>query len=81
MRSKYIYLIYPRYAEHGGRLLSAHTVKHEAAAWLSRSKWTTQTAMLMRVEDGVIGDRDFERDGGVFSYKPATRITWESCYA
>lgn len=75
-RSKYIYLICPRFSEHA-RLLSAHTVKYEARQWLERSKWTTEDAILIRVEDGVVGDSDLFRDGIKYSYKPATLIPWE----
>lgn len=77
-RSKYIYLVYTRYHDNGTRLLSAHTVKREACEWLAESTWDEDTAILMRIEDGVSGDRDLVRDGGVYTYKPATIIPWEA---
>jgi hypothetical protein len=52
-------------------------VKYEARQWLERSKWTTEDAILIRVEDGVVGDSDLFRDGIKYSYKPATLIPWE----
>lgn len=76
-RSGYIYLIY-RLTETGyNRLISAHTVKREAKEWVSRSKFTPAEVLVMRVEDGVVGDRDEERDGGPYSYKPATIVNLE----
>jgi len=69
MRSKYIYLIYE--SKPLGSLLSAHTVKHEAHAWLVRSKWGTSgkmAATLWRLPDGL---------SGLPERKYLTRVEWD----
>jgi hypothetical protein len=59
-------------------MLSAHTVKREACEWLARSTWDEDTAILLRVEDGVNGSRDTLGDGWKYTCKPATIIPWEA---
>jgi hypothetical protein len=63
MRSKYIYLIF-----RGEMLMSAHTVKHEAHAWLQRSQWLPGQVTLRRMPDGV-GDETRAKD--------LTHVAWD----
>lgn len=70
MRSKYIYLIYYRDAHlDDRRLVSAHTVKHEAHTWLLRSGLSPDATELVRVRDGLC-----EHESG----KEQASIPWDA---
>lgn len=47
MRSAYVYLIFQ-----GTTLLSVHTVKYEAQAWLRASTWKPEEVSFCRMHDG-----------------------------
>ena len=71
MRSKYIYLIYKNgQGPHSSspRLLSVHTVKHEAHTWVLRSIWAPESLTLWRALDGL---------SGLPTGKTFTMLEWE----
>lgn len=63
-RSHAIYLI-----RKGSEPISAHTVKHEAHTWLTRTCWTPKDCALYRVLDGLTMDGE--------NCKLFTRLEWE----
>lgn len=48
-RSSFIYLIKTRISQ---RIVSAHTVKHEAHSWAANSGWHWDNIELFRMKDG-----------------------------